>query len=201
MLRCVVTEKDRDQERHLAGFSALLRTSQGRQVDPSIPSISQAAFWVYVRQCLYNACVNQQPPNLDFDVAMLPPPPSDGLAVDVKTETAWANTMTWISARVMHFCFGASLMIPDPLARKREWEALSESVASWHRSKPSTFEPIWFSDPAVGNSSPFPEIWFTADWHGMLTFHERFLRFCELSRLHSHGLWILSISVYASVYL
>ena len=163
-----MTERDRDQERHLAGFSALLKTSQGRQVDPSIPSISQAAFWVYVRQCLYNACVNQQPPNLDFDVVMLPPPSSDGLVVDVKTETAWANTMIWISATVMHFCFGASLMMPDPLKRKREWEALSKSLESWDRSKPRTFEPIWFSEPAPGNSSPFPEIWFTADWHGML---------------------------------
>lgn len=167
-VRHTVTEKDKDQERHLAGFSALLRTSQGRRVDPSIPSISQAAFWVYVRQCLYNACVNQQPPNLDFDVIMMPPPPSDGLIIDAKTETAWANTMTWLSATVMHFCFGTSSTNSDPLSRKRQWEALSDSVESWDKSKPRTFEPIWSSESAPGNSNPFPEILFTADWHGVL---------------------------------
>ncbi len=161
-----MTEIDKDQERHLAGFSALLKQSQGRQVDPYILTVSQAAFWVYVRQCLYNACVNQQPPNVDFDLIVLPPPPAEGLLVDTKTETAWANAMTWISATVVQFCFGTGLTISDRLKRMRKWQELSESVKTWHRTKPSTFDPIWYSEPAPDSRNPFPDIWFTADCHG-----------------------------------
>ncbi|KAJ5438121.1 uncharacterized protein N7458_009119 [Penicillium daleae] len=63
-----------DQERHLAGCLALLRASQGREVDPSAPRLRQAAFWVYMRQCLYNACVHQQAPNVDLNLVLIPPP-------------------------------------------------------------------------------------------------------------------------------
>lgn len=161
-----------DEERHLAGFSALLRSSQGRQVDPSTPTLSQAAFWIYVRQCLYNACVNQQPPNVDIDLVVLAPPPTSSDITDVKTETAWANTVTWICATVMHFCFGTSLMIPESVDKMRRWDELSKMLGTWHETKPSTFDPIWCQEPGIsggGSGPPFPEIWFTADWHGMST--------------------------------
>ncbi|KAH7310840.1 hypothetical protein B0I35DRAFT_397230 [Stachybotrys elegans] len=153
-----VTVMGSDQERHLAGLSALLKKSQGRQVDPSAPTLSQAAFWVYVRQCLYNACVNQQPPNLDFDLVVMAPPHE---GADVKSETAWANTMTWICATVVHFCFQTTVYL-EPSMRLQRWYELSEAVENWNRMKPSTFEPIW-----SGEGDPFPEIFFTADWHVM----------------------------------
>ncbi|KAK5280656.1 hypothetical protein LTR40_006034, partial [Exophiala xenobiotica] len=44
-----------DQEQHLTGCSALIRASQPSSIDPSSPTLRQAAFWVYVKQCLYNA--------------------------------------------------------------------------------------------------------------------------------------------------
>ncbi|KAI5456196.1 hypothetical protein BGZ63DRAFT_367490 [Mariannaea sp. PMI_226] len=162
-----VTVMGSDQERHLAGLSALLKTSQGRQVDPSTPTLSQAAFWVYVRQCLYNACVNQQPPNLDFELVLIPPPPVvNGQAVDVKSETAWANTMTWICATVVHFCFCGSVLYSESSTRMQRWHELSEAVENWKKTKPSTFDPIWSGEPELGGN-PFPETWFTADWHVM----------------------------------
>ncbi|KAH7109970.1 hypothetical protein EDB81DRAFT_849273 [Dactylonectria macrodidyma] len=162
-----VTVMGSDQERHLAGLSALLKTSQGRQVDPSTPTLSQAAFWVYVRQCLYSACVNQQPPNLDFELVLIPPPPVvDGQAVDVKSETAWANTMTWICATVVHFCFRGNVLYLESSIRMQRWYELSEAVENWNRMKPSTFDPIWSGEPELG-ANPFPEMWFTADWHVM----------------------------------
>ncbi|KAI6747635.1 hypothetical protein HG530_015743 [Fusarium avenaceum] len=162
-----VTVIGSDQERHLAGLSALLKTSQGRQVDPSIPTLSQAAFWVYVRQCLYNACINQQPPNLDFELVLIPPPHvSSGQAVDIKSETAWANTMTWICATVVDFCFRGSVLYLESSTRVQRWYELSEAVENWNEAKPSTFDPMW-SGGKSKESGPFPEIWFTADWHVM----------------------------------
>ncbi|KAF4340143.1 transcriptional regulatory moc3 [Fusarium beomiforme] len=132
-----VTVTGSDQERHLAGLSALLKASQVHQVDPSAPTLSQAAFWVYVRQSFYNACVNQQPPNLNFDLVLIPPPPVvDGQAVDVKSETAWANTMTWICATVMHFCFSGRVSYSESSTRMRRWHELSEAVENWNQTKP-----------------------------------------------------------------
>lgn len=156
-----------DQERHLAGCSALLRASQGREVDPSTPGLRQAAFWVYLRQCLYNACIHQQAPNVDLvNLVLLAPPQGGGDPLsDLRSETAWANTMTWICATVVHFCFGSSY--PEPATRLLRWQQLSEAVESWLSNRPDTFNPIWYSEAVPGSGNPFPEIWFTADWHSM----------------------------------
>lgn len=136
------------------------------ELDPSSPTLSQAAFWVFVRQVLYNACVNQQPPGLDFELMVLPPPSTDASVIDVKTETAWANTMTWICARVIRFCFGETASLPGSEAREKRWLEMSAAVQNWQSSKPGTFEPIWYSEPDQNGENPFPEIWFTSDWHG-----------------------------------
>ena len=157
-----------DQERHLAGSSALLRASQGPRVDTSTPRLRQAAFWVYMRQCLYNACINQQPPNVDINLILSPVPIGGDPVSDLKTETAWANTMVWICATVVHFCFGPGFH--EPSARMRKWRELTEAVESWVNNRPSTFDPIWYGDPVANNDNPFPELWFTADWHGMYIF-------------------------------
>ncbi|KAJ6129425.1 hypothetical protein N7512_002205 [Penicillium capsulatum] len=154
-----------DQERHLAGCSALLRASQGREVDPSTPGLRQAAFWVYMRQCLYNACVHQQAPNVDLNLVLIPPPAGGDPLGDLRSETAWANTMTWICATVVHFCFGSTY--PEPSTRTHRWHELSEAVESWLSNRPATFDPIWYSEAVPGSENPFPGIWFTADWHIM----------------------------------
>lgn len=182
-----------DQERHLAGSSALLRASQGSCADPSAPGLREAAFWVYMRQCLYNACINQQPPNVDFSLTLLPvPSPSGNGAVDdLRAETAWANTMTWICATVVQFSFGGGASTIDgssqvPSTRARKWQDLRDAVDSWAKSRPGTFDPNWESSetcPASGDS-PFPEYYFTADWHGQ--YHVRPLDIQSL--LHERGL-------------
>ncbi|KAF5575054.1 transcriptional regulatory moc3 [Fusarium subglutinans] len=169
-----VTVTGGDEERHLAGLSALLKASQGQQVDPSAPTLSQAAFWVYVRQSFYNACINQQPPNLNFDLVLIPPPSViHQQAVDAKAETAWANTMAWICATVMQFCFGGSVLYPESSTRMQRWYELSEAVENWNKTKPGTFDPIWSGETGLG-ADPFPEIWFTADWHGRHKFLNNF---------------------------
>lgn len=157
-----------DQERHLAGCSALLRACQrGPCVDPSAPGLRDAAFWVYMRQCLYNACINQQAPNVDFSLTLLLADPASpgGAAADghLGSETAWANTMTWICATIVQFCFGAHAQ--EPSSRMAKWQELSGAVEDWARSRPRSFDPIWQSDGPGGDGGPFPEYYFAADWH------------------------------------
>lgn len=167
--RSTATSIGSDQERHLSGLGALMEASQAPfELDPSSPTLSQAAFWVFVRQILYNACVNQQSPNLDFNLVVLQPPPTDDSVINVETETAWANTMTWICARVICFCFGDTASLPRSNARERRWLELSKEVQDWQDSRPSTFEPICWIEPARSDDNPFPEILFTSDWHGKI---------------------------------
>ncbi|KAK4243654.1 hypothetical protein C7999DRAFT_18025 [Corynascus novoguineensis] len=150
-----------DHERHLAGCSALLRACQGPCVDPSAPGLRDAAFWVYMRQCLYNACINQQAPNVDFSLTLLPIP-SLGSVDTLRAETAWANTMTWICATIVQFCFGPHTQ--DHGTRMPKWQELKNAVEDWARSRPASFDPIWQEDGSC-EGSPFPEYYFAADWH------------------------------------
>lgn len=186
-----------DQERHLAGCSALLRASQGREVDPSTPELRQAAFWVYMRQCLYNACVHQQAPNVDLTLVLVPPPGGGDPLGDLRSETAWANTMTWICATVVSFCFGSAY--PEPSTRVHRWQELSEAVEGWLSNRPGTFDPIWYSEAAPGSGNPFPEIWFTADWHSMSA--NKAVDFSLSNVVYSYGIRLLPSCLYASGHL
>lgn len=166
-----------DNEQHLAGSSAILRASQTRTVDPSAPTLREAAFWVYVRQCLYNATINQQPPNIDFSLQLDPSPASmhdsHPLAM-LRLETAWANQMTWHCACVVNFCFDGH----EPrelLSRTQKWQTLWDAVQRWEEDRPPSFNPIWSGKPS--DKSVFPEMWFTADWHSMPPYSLRMTHF------------------------
>ncbi|KAF2787521.1 hypothetical protein K505DRAFT_411392 [Melanomma pulvis-pyrius CBS 109.77] len=153
-----------DWEINLSGTSAILRASQHHTVDLSAPTLRDAAFWVYVRQCLYSASVNQQPPNIDFNLQLhpIPAPPADPSPASTLTrETAWANKMTWICACIVQYAFDGVEV--EPASRVRQSQALSNALEEWKNERPSTFNPIW--QAPARDVSVFPEIWFTADWH------------------------------------
>ena len=43
-----------------------------RTIDPSATSLRDAAFWIYVRQSLYNATISQEPLDIDFSLELSP---------------------------------------------------------------------------------------------------------------------------------
>jgi hypothetical protein len=137
-------------------------------VDPSAPTLREAAFWVYVRQCLYNATINQQPPDIDFSLQLHPTPSSiqdSNPLARLKLETAWANQMVWNTACVVNFCFENE---PQSERHKmRRWQELWEMVNAWMKDRPRGFDAIY--EGQAGHKGVFPEIWFTADWHGKFT--------------------------------
>lgn len=159
-----------DSEDHLAGCSAILRASQTPTVDPSSPTLREAAFWVYVRQCLYNATINQQPPNIDFSLQLDPKPDSmrdyHPLAA-LSLETAWANQMTWHCACIVNFCFDPTNPQERDFRMKR-WQELWDAVQAWLKRRPPSFDPIWYGE--ASERSVFPEVFFTAVWHGSSSF-------------------------------
>ena len=153
---------------HQAGTSAILRSSHTTTVDPSAPTLREAAFWVYVRQCLYNATINQQPPNLDFSLELYPEPVSiqdHHPLAKLRLETAWANQMTWHCARVTNFCFEKNSSA-DMGSRMKIWTTLWDDVQHWKNTRPESFNPIWGGQ---SESSVFPEMFFIADWHSAST--------------------------------
>ena len=156
-----------DDEQHLAGGSAIIRSSQGNHyVDPSAPTLREAAFWVYVRQCLYDATINQQPPDIDFSLQLHPTPGSMRDAhplARLRLETAWANQMIWNVALVVNFCFDGKEPQHERAHKMRRWQELWDLVQTWMHDRPNTFSAI-FEGPA-GDQGSFPEVLFTADWH------------------------------------
>ena len=154
-----------DLEQHLTGASAILSASQGSAIDPAAPSVRQAAFWVYVRQCLFTATVNQQPANLDPSLELLPiAPPSENEppSATLQRETRWSNTMVGLCASVVHFCFDG--VRASAAVRMQTWQELWDGIQWWNHERPSTFSPTHTSPPS--DTSVFPEIWFASDWHG-----------------------------------
>ncbi|KAA8617327.1 C6 transcription factor [Pyrenophora tritici-repentis] len=156
-----------DDEQHLAGCSAIIRSSQGNHyVDPSAPTLHEAAFWVYVRQCLYNATIAQQPPDIDFTLQLNPAPGEMRDAHPLgrlKLETAWANQMTWYLARVVNFCFDGKESQNEKAHKMQRWQELWSLVQGWMHDKPNSFNAV-FESPASDQDS-FCKIFFTADWH------------------------------------
>ena len=163
-VNCEVLEAGADRESHLAGCNALLRSSEEPVIDPCATNLRQAAFWVYVRQCLYNACVFQMPPNVDTKLSLKPIPLCDDYLSELRSETGWANTITYICAKVVHFSFTAEPY--DPRQRFERWQTLAYDVEQWSNNRPTSFDPLPCT--ASGGDDIFPGIWFAADWHGML---------------------------------
>ncbi|KAF3004873.1 hypothetical protein E8E13_005830 [Curvularia kusanoi] len=156
-----------DAGQHLAGSSAILRASQGNQyVDPSAPTLREAAFWVYVRQCLYTATINQQPLDVDFSLQLHPQPSSmqdSHPLARLRLETAWANQMTWNTALIVNFCFETESSV-EQNDKLLKWQGLWDLNQLWLRDRPKSFDPIWHG---LVDDSCFPYVYFTADWHAV----------------------------------
>jgi hypothetical protein len=147
---------------HLAGAS-----QNTRSIDPSAPTLREAAFWLYVRQCLYNAVIRQRPLDIDFSMQLCPAPYStqdSHTLAWLRLETAWSNQILWDTACVADFCFRGTGTQSKSAPRSHQWQELWEAIHMWLDSRPRSFDPTW-SGPSM-DGSVFPDIWFTADWHG-----------------------------------
>jgi hypothetical protein len=148
-------------------FSYYTASQDTHCVDPSAPTVCGAVFWVYVRQCLYNATISQQPLDIDFSLQLHPTPDSlqdSHPLVWLRVETAWANQILWYTACVANFCFAGPGTQSEPASSNSQWQELRELVQTWHSNRPSSFDPIWLDQSQDG--CVFSPIWFTADWHG-----------------------------------
>lgn len=136
-------------------------------IDPSATSLRDATFWIYVRQCLYNATISQEPLDLDFSLSLQPAVDSFAGVHELswlRSETAWANSMLWTTACVAEFCFAGPKSEDSVASRTAQWLQLWERCQVWLKLRPKEFDAIGSGPPEEGRV--FGEIWFTADWHG-----------------------------------
>lgn len=87
----------------------------------------------------------------------------------LRLETAWANQMTWHLAHVVNYCFDGTDPQGEQKFKRRRWQELWDQVQRWQNERPEGFNPIWQGE--AGQNGPFPEIWFTTDWHGKFSYH------------------------------
>ena len=136
-------------------------------IDPSATSLRDAAFWIYVRQILYNSTISQEPLDIDFSLELMPTPE---LLVDkhplawLRSETAWANQCLWLTACVANFCFSGPKTTEDASTRAAAWQELWDRNQAWQKKRPKEFDAIGRGPARDGHV--FEDVWFTADWHG-----------------------------------
>lgn len=122
--------------------------------------LHRASFWLYLRQDIHMAELNQRPTIIDLENCAFV---EDLLAADHANPDVWANHIYWILGLVINFCFGSHL------ARSyHRWLTLKEMVTKWREDTPESYFPCFFSDP-VGDErgeNPFPSIWLLSDIYG-----------------------------------
>jgi hypothetical protein len=142
-----------DQECHLVGSSALVSASSS----PSGGGLREAAYWVYLRQDIYMAILNQRPMKVGVSSISIP---EMVLSTSYTSDCVWAKRMVAIMARIVAFCFGNG---PKSVG---EWDNLRTLLHDWNARKPTSFEPYYYRERNLETGQYWPEYWLTADWHG-----------------------------------
>lgn len=115
---------------------------------------------------MYNACVYQQPPDVDQETNVAPSTvlhPSSSFSEELEHEGAWTNSLVWLTTNIMHFCFRP--VNQDIHERSKQWRGLNIALEEWQSQRPKSFEPIW-AGATSETINPFPRVVLTADWHG-----------------------------------
>lgn len=126
-------------------------------------SLGAAAFWVSLRQEIYNAVANQvQVSMLKMDVL----PDIINNSRSPTDDYTWANQAVVHCAEVLNYCFGP-VMEKSP----EKWEVLNGWNKRWSVETAATFTPIY----REGGEASFPEIWYTQSCHGTSCGHAQLL--------------------------
>lgn len=142
-----------DDECHLLGAAALASAqaaTSGR--------LWKAAFWVYLRQDIYMAILDQRPIKTDLSMCTL-------WKNELPTnDCEWSQVIMVIVADIIGFCFSSHR--EDPA---EEWASLRERLDKWSFCRPASFEPYYFSERNLAAGRCFPDFWLSEQCHGKVT--------------------------------
>jgi len=123
--------------------------------DPISGGLSEAAFWVGLRQEIYSAMMKNQSTQLSLEHCSI------DRSLDPTSDYGWSNRAIVHCADVLNCCFG------DSGVSLRHWEELKQYGERWHEAIPSTFTPIYYRPPNREEREAFPEIWYSLGCHSM----------------------------------
>lgn len=141
------------QEQHLLGAYAFATGCSA--IDLRLRGISQSGIWNYLREEITISLECRRavriPDGLTFVLGQ-------ELPVDM-----WTNSITYILARVVNFCFEDRWEKEGFIEIETEWKLLALETNDWRTNLPITFEPF-STAPKARNI--FPSLWMLRPWHG-----------------------------------
>ncbi|KAH8817319.1 hypothetical protein F5884DRAFT_853740 [Xylogone sp. PMI_703] len=145
-----VTTAGRDTMSHMLGIQIFVNA---RDPNDMPGSLSEAAFWVGLRQEIYNATMFHQSLRLNLEHCSI------DRSFKPCSDFDWANRAVVHCADVLNFCFGdMALSVP-------KWTSLKEYNKRWQASKPQSFTPIYYSEANPSIGQVFPQIWHQQSCH------------------------------------
>jgi len=123
--------------------------------------LSEAAFWVGLRQEIYSAMMNHQSIALPLGNCLV------DRSVGPADDFGWANRAVVHCADVLNCCFGSAGVALS------HWKELKDYSDQWKQSAPSSFAPIFQRRPDREQGEVFPEIWYSMACHSKFSVASR----------------------------
>jgi hypothetical protein len=141
---------DTDSQGHLLGIQVFVNAR-----DPYLEGgLSEAAFWVGLRQEIYSALMKCKPIQLNLVHHIV------DRSVAPTSDHSWANRAVVHCADVLNCCFA------DSGISKALWKELKKHNERWQESKPPGFTPSYYKEADRSKREVFPEIWYIQACHG-----------------------------------
>lgn len=140
-----ILAEDFDPNRHLSGAYAL---AASQHVDFSIPSLSRAGFFNYLREDITFSLMTRKPLKLDSERI--------DTFYPAVTDEDQLNVASLHLARIINVAFSNGLS-------QNEGEFLSEQLEKWRGTLPQYFQP--YHESNASSDSVFPSIWMLAECH------------------------------------
>lgn len=141
---------DSDSQGHMLGIQVFVGA---RDPYAMRGGLSEAAFWVGLRQEIYVATVKQKAVKINLDQCLV------DRSIEPASDFEWANRAVVHYADVLNCCFG-----PEGVSLSK-WMELKEYNERWREMKPSSFTPIFYRDADTRKGESFPEIWYSHACH------------------------------------
>ncbi len=128
--------------------------------------LSEAAFWIGLRQEIYVATVRHRAMKINLEHCHV------DRSFETTNDFGWANRAVVHCADVLNCCFAGSAV---SLAR---WTALLDASEMWQEWKPSSFTPIYYME-ADREKAAFPTIWHSHACHSTYIYVFEFVWFAD----------------------
>lgn len=152
MLNIVVSIIGSDEQSHLFGAQAIIRSAEQQYAATSGPSFRQAIYWAAFRQELWISLMTQRP----FQLHIFPADRS----LEPASDSIWATRTIAHLGDVCNFAFGE-----DRHSVIRYGHLMNENTA-WRTRRPDSFDPFFYRQDRDGSGRNFPDIRFHQKTHG-----------------------------------